>query len=67
MFDRLVFTLDPDYFPKEKMREIVANLHSKDQHYSGFLTYPIAVCLRATFSHDGRPSCWCASYRFWCL
>lgn len=34
MFERLIFTLDPDYFPKAKMREIVANLHSKNQHYS---------------------------------
>jgi hypothetical protein len=53
MFDRLVFTLDPDYFPTKKMREIVANLHSKNQYYSTFLTCPIKVCLHPTFSYDG--------------
>ena len=67
MFERLVFTLDPDYFPKKKMREIVANLHSKNQRYSRFLACPIEVCSHRTFSYDGRPSCWCASYRFWYL
>lgn len=53
MFERLVFTLDPDYFPKKKMREIVANLHSKNQHYSRILAYPIEVCLHFIFSFDG--------------
>jgi len=53
MFERLVFTLDPDYFPKHKMREIVANLHSKNQRYSKFLTCPIDARLHPTFSYDG--------------
>ena len=39
MFERLVFTLDPDYFPKAKMREIVANLHSKNQRYGRPFTF----------------------------
>jgi len=53
MFERLVFTLDPDYFPKKKMREIVANLHSKNQYYSGCLACPIEIYLHPTFSYDG--------------
>lgn len=53
MFERLVFTLDPDYFPKKKMREIVANLHSKNQRYSRFLACPMEVCSHPTFSYDG--------------
>jgi alpha-glucosidase len=34
MFEQLVFTTDPDYFPKNKMREIVSGLRAKNQHYS---------------------------------
>jgi len=34
MFERLVFTTDPDYFPRSKMREIVSGLHPQNQHYS---------------------------------
>ncbi len=30
---RKVFTLDPDRFPLEKVRELVAHLHENDQHY----------------------------------
>lgn len=37
MFQRQVFTLDPDYFPLERMREIVEYLHDHDQQYSRFL------------------------------
>ncbi|EIW82144.1 glycoside hydrolase family 31 protein [Coniophora puteana RWD-64-598 SS2] len=33
MYKRRVFTLDPDYFPLDKMREIVDYLHAHDQHY----------------------------------
>jgi len=33
MFERLVFTTDPDYFPRNKMREIVTGLHAKNQRY----------------------------------
>ena len=67
MFDRLVFTLDPDYFPKAKMREIVANLHSKNQRYSRPFTFLTEANLHSTFSYDGRPGCWCSPYRFWYL
>ena len=34
MFEQLVFTTDPDYFPRSKMREIVSGLHAQSQHYS---------------------------------
>lgn len=30
---RRVFTLDPERFPLEKMRELVDHLHKHDQHY----------------------------------
>ncbi|KIM29882.1 glycoside hydrolase family 31 protein [Serendipita vermifera MAFF 305830] len=33
MYQRLVFTNDPQYFPLDKMREIVKALHARDQHY----------------------------------
>ena len=34
MDHRLVFTLDPDYFPLARMREIIDYLHSHGQRYS---------------------------------
>ncbi|EGN96446.1 glycoside hydrolase family 31 protein [Serpula lacrymans var. lacrymans S7.3] len=33
MYKRRIFTTDPDYFPVERMREIVDYLHSHDQRY----------------------------------
>ncbi|PVG01161.1 hypothetical protein CPB86DRAFT_753322 [Serendipita vermifera] len=33
MNDRLVFTTDPVAYPKDKLRSVVADLHSKDQHF----------------------------------
>ena len=30
---RRIFTVDPDYFPLNRMREIVDYLHSHDQYY----------------------------------
>lgn len=33
MLKRRIFTLDPDYFPLNRMREIVDYLHSHDQQY----------------------------------
>ncbi|RXW23660.1 hypothetical protein EST38_g2212 [Candolleomyces aberdarensis] len=33
MRDRLIFTVDPQYFPMSRMREIVSYLHSHNQHY----------------------------------
>jgi alpha-glucosidase len=33
MYKRWIFTLDPDYFPLDKMREVISRLHSRNQHY----------------------------------
>ncbi|KAI0823812.1 alpha-glucosidase [Trametes gibbosa] len=33
MYKRRIFTVDPDYFPLDRMREIVDYLHKHDQHY----------------------------------
>ena len=33
MYKRRVFTLDPNYFPLERMQEIVDHLHTHDQKY----------------------------------
>jgi hypothetical protein len=33
MYKRRVFTLDPDYFPLSRMREIIDFLHAHDQRY----------------------------------
>ncbi|KAF8191583.1 alpha-glucosidase [Mycena galopus ATCC 62051] len=30
---RRIFTVDPDYFPLDRMQEIVSYLHGQDQHY----------------------------------
>ena len=33
MYKRRIFTVDPDYFPLDRMREIVDYLHSHDQKF----------------------------------
>ena len=33
MDNRKVFTLDPDYFPLKRMREIIDYLHAHNQQY----------------------------------
>ncbi|GBE82887.1 Probable alpha/beta-glucosidase [Sparassis crispa] len=33
MYERRVFTLDPDYFPLPRMQQIINYLHDHDQHY----------------------------------
>lgn len=33
MFKRRIFTMDPDYFPPARMREIIDHLHKYDQRY----------------------------------
>ncbi|KAF2277138.1 uncharacterized protein EI97DRAFT_466667 [Westerdykella ornata] len=47
MHYRRDFTLDPDRFPKDKMRELVATLHSRDQKYILILDPAIAATLSA--------------------
>lgn len=33
MYKRRIFTVDEDYFPLDRMRQIVDYLHSHDQHF----------------------------------
>ena len=33
MYNQWIFTVDPQYFPLDRMREIVAYLHTHDQRY----------------------------------
>ncbi|PCH38495.1 glycoside hydrolase family 31 protein [Wolfiporia cocos MD-104 SS10] len=33
MYNRRIFTIDPDYFPLTRMRQIIDYLHAHDQHY----------------------------------
>ena len=37
MYKRWIFTADPDYFPLDRMREIVDYLHAHDQQYGVYL------------------------------
>ena len=46
---RRIFTVDPDYFPLPRMREIVAYLHAHNQKYG---TLPVII--RRSDTH-GRP------------
>ena len=44
---RRIFTVDPDYFPMDRMREIVDYLHTHDQHFSMFY-----ATSDSTFTHS---------------
>jgi len=37
MYKRRIFTVDPDYFPLDRMREIIDYLHSHQQRYGMLL------------------------------
>jgi alpha-glucosidase len=39
MYKRRIFTVDPDYFPLSRMREIVHHLHSNNQKYGTLHLY----------------------------
>ena len=39
MFKRRIFTMDPEYFPPARMREIIDHLHKHDQRYGMFHIY----------------------------
>lgn len=50
---RRIFTVEPDYFPMTRMREIVDYLHGQDQHFgespcSLLATYPQLMVLSST-------------------
>ena len=36
LFKRRIFTMDPEYFPPVRMREIIDYLHKHDQRYGMF-------------------------------
>jgi alpha-glucosidase len=36
MYKRRIFTMDPEYFPPARMREIIDYLHKHDQRYGMF-------------------------------
>ncbi|KAH8830750.1 glycoside hydrolase family 31 protein [Flagelloscypha sp. PMI_526] len=48
---RRVFTLDPDYFPLSRMREIVSYLHKHDQHFI-VMTDPAVYRPNGTEAYD---------------
>lgn len=50
MYNRWVFTLDPERFPLEKVREIVDYLHDHDQHYIVMVDPAIAYQDYPTFN-----------------
>jgi hypothetical protein len=39
MYERRVFTLDPQYFPLNRMREIIDYLHAHNQQYSEYSSF----------------------------
>ena len=45
---RRVFTLSPEYFPVNRMREIVDYLHAHDQQYSEPAFSPLATRITLT-------------------
>ena len=36
MYERRVFTMDPQYFPTARMREIIDYLHKHNQRYGNY-------------------------------
>lgn len=44
---RLIFTLDPDYFPLNRMREIVDYLHKNNQHFSTCIPFTVFLMSRS--------------------
>ena len=39
MYERRVFTMDPQYFPTARMREIIDGLHKYNQRYGRYCNY----------------------------
>ena len=38
MYKRRIFTVDPDYFPLDRMREIIDHFHTHQQRYGILLS-----------------------------
>lgn len=58
MYNRWVFTLDPERFPLEKVREIVDYLHEHDQHYIVMVDPAIAYQDYPTFNRGKEDGIW---------
>ncbi|KAH9842419.1 alpha-glucosidase [Rhodofomes roseus] len=56
MYNRRIFTVDPDYFPITRMREIVNYLHDHDQHYVLMTDPAIAYAPNENYSTFDRGS-----------
>lgn len=51
MYNRWIFTLDPERFPLEKMRAIVSHLHSLKQHYIVMVDPAVALQEYTTYEN----------------
>ncbi|EPS98338.1 hypothetical protein FOMPIDRAFT_133460 [Fomitopsis schrenkii] len=56
MYNRRIFTADPDYFPIRRMRELVDYLHEHDQHYVLMTDPAIAYAPNENYSTFDRGS-----------
>ncbi|KAF8424825.1 alpha-glucosidase [Tirmania nivea] len=58
MYNRWVFTLDPERFPIDRVREIVDLLHSRDQHYIVMVDPAVAHQDYPTFNRGVHDDIW---------
>ncbi|RPA99054.1 hypothetical protein L873DRAFT_971332 [Choiromyces venosus 120613-1] len=58
MYNRWIFTLDPERFPLEKVREIVDYLHKHDQHYIVMVDPATAYQDYPTFNRGKEDDIW---------
>src|ERR1700761_1275604 len=62
---RRIFTVDPAYFPINRMREIVNYLHSHDQHFGeqqSLRRFPLSLIYIFGASTDDGPGCGISSW-----
>lgn len=48
MYKRWIFTNDPQYFPTDRMREIIDYLHGHEQQYSAYIQSEQRCCSSPT-------------------
>jgi len=58
MYNRWIFTLDPERFPLDKVREIVDYLHEHGQHYILMVDPAIAYQDYPTFNRGKEDGIW---------
>ncbi|KAF8434001.1 glycosyl hydrolases family 31-domain-containing protein [Terfezia claveryi] len=58
MYNRWVFTLDPEHFPIDRVRQIVDLLHSRDQHYILMVDPAVAHQDYPTFNRGVHHDIW---------